>query len=295
MNPEKSAKTICAYSRSFADFCFSQFWPSASSVLLLLLVCLPGLAKAEQSGYWELGAGISYLRSPYYLGSDQSRNYVLPFPHIRVRTEQFSIDRNSLRGHVLSTDRYKFDVSFSGSIKVDSDDSRLRAGMPDLDYIIEAGPAIKWLLWGEFNGHDRLTLDVPLRGAMATDFDTAEYIGVNFMPTLHWHKVIYTEGRWTQDHRLQLRFASRDYHDYLYSVDAAYATAERPAYQASGGFSGWQYRFTLRHRQNDRIVGFYIAYSNVVDASYRDSPLVGENYNFSGGILISWVLGKGEL
>ena len=89
--------------------------------------------------------------------------------------------------------------------------------------------------------------------------------------------------------------ATRDYHDYLYSVDAPYVTTERSLYQAERGFSGWQYRFTLRRRQAKTIMGFYLAYTNIVDAVYRDSPLVVENYNLSGGVFISWVFGQGKI
>ena len=290
-----------------ARLCSTKVEPAKTSVISVALrqvfiyfvfvsVFLYGSpASAEQSGYWELGAGISYLQSPYYLGSDESKNYVLPFPHILIRSERFSVDRNSVRGHVLSSDRFKFDISFGGSLKVDSEDSRLRQGMPDLDYIIESGPAMKWLLKGRFNGSDRITLDLPIRLAVATDFNDAETIGWLIEPTLHLHNVISRDSVWTLDNRLRLMLATRDYHDYLYSVDAAYVTADRPLYQAKQGFSGWQYRFTLRRRQAKTIMGFYVAYTNIVDATYRDSSLVVENYNLSGGVFISWVLGQGRL
>jgi outer membrane scaffolding protein for murein synthesis (MipA/OmpV family) len=261
----------------------------------LLMSLVTGIGVAEEApGYWELGAGVSYLQSPYYLGSDESKNYVVPFPHIVVRTDKFSVDRNSVRGHILSTDRFKFDISFSGAFKVDSDDSRLRQGIPDLDYIIEGGPALKWLLKGEFNGHNRITLDMPVRAAVVTDFGDMEYIGWRILPTLHWHNVVAGNGVWTIDNRLRLMYATGDFHDYLYSVDAPYVTPQREYYQADGGFSGWQYRFTLRHRIGDRSIGFYLAYSNIADATYNDSPLVAENYNFSGGVFVSWVLGRGR-
>lgn len=262
-------------------------------LFIAALFLFPFIAGAEQTGYWELGAGVSYLQSPYYPGSDESKNYVIPFPHIVIRSDTFSVDRNSVRGHILSSERFKFDISFGGDIKVDSDDSRLRRGMPDLDYIIEAGPALKWLLQGEFNGSDRVIVDVLLRAAVATDFHQAEPIGWRFEPGLHWHNVVRGDSTWALDHRLRLMAATRDYHHYLYSVDSTYVTTERSAYQAHGGFSGWQYRFSLRHRQGDRSMGFYLAYANITDAAYRDSPLVAENYNISAGVFVSWVLGRG--
>ena len=267
---------------------------STLRIVPALLLLAPSITRADQTGYWELGAGISYLQSPYYLGSDESKNYVVPFPHILIRSERFSVDRNSVRGHVLSTERFKFDLSFGGAFKVDSEDSRLRRGMPDLDYIIESGPALKWLLRGHFNGSDRLTLDVVMRAAVATDFSEADYIGWRVEPALHWHHVIPGDSLWTLDNRLRVMYSSEEFHDYLYSVDAPYVTPERPLYQAEQGFSGWQYRFSLRRRSGDTTMGFYLAYANIADAVYRDSPLAVENYNFSGGVFISWVLGQGR-
>lgn len=263
-------------------------------ILIILLMLVSTLSVAEEGqGYWELGAGLSYFDSPYYPGSDQSKSYVLPFPHIIIKSDKFSIHRDSLRGHILSSDRFKFDISFSGALKVDSEDSRLREGMPDLDYIIESGPAMKWLLSGRFNGSDRWTLDVPVRAAVSTDFNGMDYIGWRLLPTLHWHNVVKAQGAWYIDNRLQLQYSSREFHDYLYSVEPLYATPERPAYQAEEGFSGWQYRFTLRYRQGKRITGFYLAYRDIGDAAFSDSPLVARDYNVSGGVFVTWVLGQG--
>ena len=53
---------------------------TGNSLRLLVLGLMPvsAIAAAEQSsGYWELGAGVSYLQSPYYLGSDESKNYAI--------------------------------------------------------------------------------------------------------------------------------------------------------------------------------------------------------------------------
>ena len=262
------------------------------SAFVFICIALPVHAD-KQKGYWELGAGLSYLQSPHYYGSDESKNYLVPFPHVLVESDSLSIDRNSVRGHVLSTDDFKFDISFSGAFKVDGEDNQAREGMPDLDYILEAGPALKWLLKGSFKGPDRLTLDLPVRAALATDFSTASSIGWRALPTLHWYKTIVYEGQWILENRLRLIYSTRDYHDYLYSVDMQYVTPDRVYYQAKSGFSGWQNRFTVKRKTVNRILGFYIAYTNVADAVYNDSPLVKENYNFSAGVFVSWVIGSG--
>lgn len=81
-----------------------------SAIAFLIILLMTEVAFVEEdSGYWEPGAGISYLQSPYYLGSDESKNYVLLFPHILVHSEKFSVEGSSVHWHVLSTDRFEFD------------------------------------------------------------------------------------------------------------------------------------------------------------------------------------------
>ena len=114
---------------------FMYMKPVAMKFLLSILWMLATstLIAEQNTGYWELGAGVSYIQSPHYAGSNQSKNYVVPFPHVVIKTDYLSVDRNVLRGHVLSTDTFRFDISFSGSFKVESEDNELRQGMPDLD------------------------------------------------------------------------------------------------------------------------------------------------------------------
>ncbi|HEY9051180.1 MAG TPA: MipA/OmpV family protein, partial [Gammaproteobacteria bacterium] len=165
-------------------------------LVIFWMLTTTSLFAEQNTGYWELGAGVSYIQSPHYAGSNQSKNYVVPFPHVVIKTDYLSVDRNVLRGHVLSTDTFRFNVSFSGSFKVESEDNELRRGMPDLDYIIEAGPSLQWLLSGNFGGKRYVTIEVPVRGAIATDFDEAKSIGWHAIPTLHWHNEWHNDTAW---------------------------------------------------------------------------------------------------
>ncbi len=260
--------------------------------MLMALMSSP-LSAEQETGYWELGAGISYLQSPHYTGSNQSKNYVVPFPHIVIETDYLSVDRNVVRGHVLSTDTFKFDISFSGSFKVESKDNELRQGMQDLDYIIEAGPALKWLVSGHFDSKRYVTIEIPVRGAVATDFDGAEQIGWRAIPTLHWHNEWHNDTAWILDNRLRFFYESQEYNDYIYSVDLPYVTVDRPYYKADQGYGGWEYMLGIRHEKGNRAMGFFMNYTNISQAVYNDSPLVVEDHNFTIGVYVSWVLSKG--
>lgn len=245
-------------------------------------------------GYWELGAGLTYLTSAHYPGSSESKTYLIPFPHIVVESNILTIDRNVLSGHLLQTEHFRFDVSFSGAFKVDSEDSELRKDMPDLDYLLEAGPSLNWLLSGSFSGDQRLIVELPVRGVVATDFKKSELEGFRLAPTIRWYNRWSNESQWLLDSRFRLLYSTEDYHDYLYQVDPEYARAERPAYDAERGYSGYRLMFNFRHKYKTRVLGIYLRYSNYQNAVFMDSPLVTENHDFSVGVYASWVISSGE-
>jgi outer membrane scaffolding protein for murein synthesis (MipA/OmpV family) len=85
-------------------------------------------------------------------------------------------------------------------------------------------------------------------------------------------------------------FAARKYHQYFYSVAAQYATPERPAYEARGGYSGGQLISALSKRFPKYWVGAYIRYDTLQGAAFEDSPLVKQKYYLAGGIGIAWMI-----
>ena len=107
----------------------------------LLLAALAPSARAEPKPKWELGAGATVLRLPDYRGSDESRGYVYPLPYFVYRGEFLRLDREGLRGVLIESDRVEFDLSLFGSLPVDSSKNLARAGMPDLDPVLEIGPS----------------------------------------------------------------------------------------------------------------------------------------------------------
>src|SRR4030042_2754777 len=103
-----------------------------SIVVALSVFCflLPEIALGkEKKPVWELGVGVGLLYIPDYRGSNESRFYVLPFPYIIYRGDILKVDRQKISGQVFKTDRVLLDVSFYGSVPVDSDKNSARAGM----------------------------------------------------------------------------------------------------------------------------------------------------------------------
>src|SRR5512138_661609 len=110
-------------------------------LLAILLIGLSGPAAAEKVPRWELGLGVGALSMPDYRGSDQVRNYLLPFPYVVYRLDWLKIDRSGIRSTLFDREWVDFTVSMSASPPVDSGDNRARAGMADIKPIVEAGPS----------------------------------------------------------------------------------------------------------------------------------------------------------
>src|SRR5262249_13765393 len=85
-------------------------------------------------------------------------------------------------------------------------------------------------------------------------------------------------------------FATRRYNDYFYTVAPQYATTGRPAYQASGGFSGTQTVISLTKRFPRYWTGAYVRYDTLSGATFADSPLVRRNSYWSAGIAVAWMI-----
>ncbi len=94
------------------------------------------------------------------------------------------------------------------------------------------------------------------------------------------------------DHQLRLLYATEGYHDYFYSVDTQYVTANRSAFDAKAGYGGWQYRIKLKAVHNDMTLGMFVIYSDISAAVYKESPLVAQKSNFTLGVFASWALFK---
>ena len=206
-------------------------------------------ARAELEPKWELGAGATVLRLPDYRGSDESRGYVYPLPYFVYRGKVMRLDREGLRGVLVESERVEFDISLSGTLPVDSSKNQAREGMPDLDPVLEIGPKLNLTLWRDRAKEGRLDLRFALRGVVATDLSHTQDAGYIFHPHLYLGiKPAFLDGKWDASAQIGPLYGSDRYHQYYYGVAPQFATATRPAYQASAGYSGLATGGSLRRR-----------------------------------------------
>jgi outer membrane protein len=254
-------------------------------------------ACADQQPRWEVGFGVAGLRSPDYRGSDESRNYLLPLPYLNYHGDILRVDREGLYGRFVDTDRVRFDLSFDAGVPVDSTKNRARAGMPDLDPVIEAGPSLELCLWNRCGSDRGIQLVVPLRAVFSTNFTSFDSQGGVFSPYLNFDlKNIGPDAgaRWNLGASVGPLYATERFHDYYYQVDPAYATAMRPAYDARGGYGGMRLTATVSRRFRRFWFGAFARYDDLQGAVFEDSPLVKVRRSFMAGFGMAWIFAESK-
>lgn len=265
--------------------------------LLTAIGCVIGLSSpparaAEEKPLWEAGLGVATVSFPAYRGSDQRSQYLLPTPYFVYRGEFFKADKDGMRAQLFDSDR--FDLTLSGALSPPafSDKIRARAGMPDLQANLEVGPQLNVKLWTSDHGEQQLHLLLPLRTAFTLG-SHSQGIGWVFHPKLNLdigHVPVL--GGWNVGLQAGGLFGDHKQHQYFYGVDKAYATAERPAYQAGGGFAGMQYLVGVSKRFERHWVGAFLRYDNLSGARFVNSPLVRTRHYVAAGVAFSWILGQ---
>ena len=256
----------------------------------ILLLVLPGTAQGGEFPLWEAGAGVGVLSLPDYRGSDERRVYALPIPYLVYRGEIFKVDRKSVRGLLLQSERLDVEMSFNASPPVSSRSNQAREGMPDLDPTGEVGPSLIIKLGESPLLGARVTVHLPARVVAATDLTYLKEVGYVFNPRLNFDWPLdTTKNRWNAGLTVGPLYADKRYHEYFYAVDLLYATAGRPAYAVRGGYSGLQATATMSRRFEKVWFGAFVRIDDLHGAVFEDSPLVKSMYSIMGGFALSWV------
>lgn len=261
---------------------------------LALVGLLSSAAKAEELPLWEAGAGVGVINFPSYRGSSNRQTYVLPVPYLVYRGEFLQIDRQRARGIFFKSGRVELDISLNGAVPVRSKDNLVRQGMPDLASTFEIGPSAKVALTRSADGKSDLSLKLPVRPVFATDLSTFRNAGWIFQPQLNANLRDAGDSGWNLGLAVGPLFADRNYHQYFYGVDAAYATPTRPAYSASGGYSGFQFIGSISKRFPSYWIGGYMKYDDLHGATFLNSPLVSKNNAFTAGFAVTWIFAESK-
>ena len=249
------------------------------------IVIFSSAFAAEEKPLWELGIGIGALSQPFYTGTSQRRNVAFPVILPVYRGEVLKADDQGVRAELFDNDRYKLDISLDFSLAVDSDDVDLRADMPDIDNNLQIGPSLEITL--AKNERSEWRANLPIRANIGLD-SGLEGLGFIFSPNISYEKTLrIASSAWNFGASIGPQFGTADFNNVYYGVDPEFATASRPSFQASSGYSGSRLQLSMTSKNSNRLWVWFLRYENISGASFDESPLVETNDGLTIGLIYS--------
>lgn len=265
-----------------------------SSATLLMGLLVPESVQAESRPRWELGLGVGSARVPDYRGSDEHGHYTLPFPFLVYRGDVIKADREGARAQVLGLDGLHLDLNLGLSNPVSSGGNRARAGMPERPAAVEVGPSLDARLYLSKDERVKLRFRVPLSYGVTLGSN----IGGNGWQAATRLALDVRDVMGAKGYNWSLQggplFATRQRHAWFYDVAPAFATPDRPAYRAKGGYGGMSLSTGLSTRIERVWIGAYLRYDNLAGAAFADSPLVKTRHYTAVGVAASWVFAQSQ-
>lgn len=239
---------------------------------------------------WEAGVFAATFYTPLYPASAQTQQKILPVPFLIYRGERLRIGEDGvIKAMAIEKPHFKVDLSLGAAFNANSNDSTIREGMPDLDFIFEVGPQVSFMLFDSEENETWLNLQV--RKVFSTDFSDIQSRGYIFQPEISFHGEKFLSDNSSLKLTISPLFATDKMHQYFYQVDDEFSNSNRSAYQAKGGYLGSEIAMINRFNIRENIMLFV---STKLDffkgASNDNSPLFEKEFNYSIGVGIKWTL-----
>ncbi len=236
---------------------------------------------------WEFGLAAYGRYGPAYPASEDSQLDILPlpFPIYRGKILRMGDDTDKpVRTHLFRRDRVKLDLDFGINFPAKSNDIDARTGMPNLDLLLEMGPELEFQFAPEpFGG--RMFLALQARGATSVDGLNPDWRGLVYSTEFKFERPFQASEFIL---KLTPEWASEGYMDFFYGVAPAYATPERPLYEAGSGYLGTRLSLTFKHaitKKFDIIGGLRFGFYK--GAANADSPLFTQQT--TSGVMLALV------
>ncbi len=255
-------------------------------ILFITLVIFTNQLQAKQSRELKLGGGLGFISVPEYIGSSSQRQYTLPYPYIYYKSDDITIEKNMLFGHLYNKKDFLINLSISGTLPVKSDFSSLRYNMKQLDPTLEVGPNFIYKLVN-FNEKSFLSIQLPLRAVWSIDFPTIQDEGFVTNPNLHLKH--YLGKTFKIELSTGPTYATKEYYNYFYEVKTEDVTANRTEYHSKTGYGGWKSTVGLSCEKNKIWYGAFVRYYDLKNTTFVDSPLVEENHALFYGMAMSYI------
>jgi len=240
---------------------------------------------------WEVGAFGIGVSQQAYPGSDQQVSRGLALPYLVYRGRFLRADRETAGFRAVKTPRFEIDIGVAGSLGTRSDAIDARRGMADLGTLVEFGPRMKWNL-GDGPGGGRLRLDLPLRGVFDLS-DGVAHRGMAFEPEIVFQR--RERSGWSYSTSVGAVLADQRFARTIYTVGAADALPDRPAYAAQSGLIAWRLAasFSRNLGPDWRAFGF-ARVDSVRGAANEGSPLVRRTTGATLGLGVAYTWMRSE-
>lgn len=256
---------------------------------------------SEKQPLWEAGVLATAFTLPHYVGSDEYFTYAFPFPYVIYRGEFLKADRDGVRGLFFHSDKIEFDVSLGGNLPVSSDNNKARKDMPELDALLEIGPAIRYYLYRR-GALDHLYLQAAWRGAVSFEFNggldiDADYRGNRYVLDLTLkNESIFQDNDISFFLSAGISYADNLLNGYFYDVDAEFVTPDRGFFDADAGYAGlYLSGAVVKNLSKHWSLGGAVSWRNINGAVFENSPLVRTRNNFYGSVFLIWMFAQSKV
>jgi len=240
---------------------------------------------------WTIGIGLGVFNYHFYPGAKQTRQLILPAPYFTYRSPKFEVDRG-IKSFIYNSETIIIDLSADFALPVDSDETLARKAMPDLDFVLQFGPSLEFMLNDKNKNYFDARFELPVRVAVAVDPGSIENIGYLFEPRFTLKHERLSNTGLSHKATFGLKFATQDFHAYYYDVAPAFATATRAEYKSDAGFGGSFVNYRVSYKTNDFIYWTFIRYQSLRGAQFEDSPLVLQNDYYFFGAGFAWIFAQ---
>lgn len=248
--------------------------------------------KKTTEPLWEAGlaGGAGWVPDYPAAGQNHAQGLVLPYVIYRGKYLRAGDDKGIVRGRFMPSDQVELDLSLSASLPTDSDENEARQGMPDLDYLLEAGPRLQITL-ARLSPDRKIDFELPVRAIFSSDMTDFHYRGVVSLPELAFQDNDLGDTGVRMKLGIGPIFASDRFMEYLYGVEPQYVTAERPEYDAGGGYLGSKLKLLLAKKLTPQVRLYGTAFIGYYDgATNEESPLYRKDLNAGVGFGLVWAL-----
>lgn len=259
---------------------------AAAVTAAIVLACTPAASAASKPLY-EIGAGAYLFSLPAYRGAVEYKTYLLPFPWLVYRGRFLRSSHEGVSGIFFQNPRAELSLSAHVSPPVNSRDVPVRAGMPNLQPTFEIGPLLKLHLYS--TPHMLFDLRLAVRAVQTWHFKPIGWVAY---PHLNLDLPNWHGSGWNLGFSLGPRFGDRGYHRYFYDVAPRYATPDRPAYRAPGGYGGESFYLSAGRAIGRLRFSSYLRYDSLTGAVFANSPLVRSQHYVEVGLGLAWVFAE---